>query len=152
LAKSLGRGRDTDELLSAGMLGLVQAARSFDPHRDVKFATYAYLRIRGAVIDSLRGRPTVSCGALDEEQNEFYAVPPRAQSLSPDEQAEQNELLETLTRAILVLPKRDRHVLMLYYQEELTMKEIAAVLSLTESRVSQLHAAALLKLSLKLAA
>ncbi|KKL27057.1 hypothetical protein LCGC14_2389000, partial [marine sediment metagenome] len=69
---------------------------------------------------------------------------------APDQQAERNEILEALTKAVISLPQRDRRVLMLYYGQELTMKETAAVLGVTESRISQLHAGALFKLSMKL--
>ena len=102
-------------------------------------------------LEEAHRRHAVSIHSLSEERAGFHAVQPRAQAPGPDEQAERKELLEALTAAILVLGKRDRHVLMLYYQEGLTMKETAAVLGVTESRVSQLHAAALLKLSMKLA-
>ena len=59
-------------------------------------------------------------------------------------------MLERLARAIRELPKRDRILMLLYYERDLTMKETAQVLGITESRVSQLHASALFKLSMKL--
>jgi RNA polymerase sigma factor for flagellar operon FliA len=200
------RGRlEQEDLISAGTLGLVKAAKSFDPTRDVEFKTYAYIRIRGAVIDEMRGNTFVpaavhqqireieatyrmfttdhgrapsdeelaaevglplekmykileearrqnflSIHGLNEDQPGLPALAPIARGLSPDDEAEQKELLESLTAAILDLPQRDRHVLMLYYERDLTMKETAEVLGVTESRVSQLHAAALFKLSMKL--
>ena len=69
---------------------------------------------------------------------------------TPCENIEQAELLEQLTEAIGQLPKKKRQTIILYYQQHLTMKEIAEVLKITESRVSQLHASALFSLSLKL--
>jgi RNA polymerase sigma factor for flagellar operon FliA len=65
--------------------------------------------------------------------------------------AERNELLGALIRAIEELPERDRLVIALYYNEELTMKEISRVLEISESRVCQLHARAVLKLRAALA-
>ena len=69
---------------------------------------------------------------------------------SPAPQAERRELLERLTRAIQAMPERDRTLILLYYERDLTMKEIAEVLNVTESRVSQMHAGALFRLSMKL--
>lgn len=205
VAANLGRNVDKDELISAGTLGLVQAARSFDSTRDAEFTTFAYLRIRGAVIDELRGRtfvpPTVHTKIRkvqeayrrfasttgrppsDEELADDLAIPveqlyslleearrqhflhihglsegdtsmdgllPVDRGPGPGANIERKELLAQLTQAIMEMPTRDRHVLMLYYERDLTMKEIAIVLKLTESRVSQIHAAALLRLAMKL--
>ena len=82
-----------------------------------------------------------------EERGEFI---PSDNAPTPAAQAERLELIERLTAAIRELPTRDRHVLLLYYERDLTMKEIAQVLKLTEGRVSQLHSTALFKLSVKL--
>jgi RNA polymerase sigma factor for flagellar operon FliA len=196
---------DYDNLLSAGTLGLVKAARAFDATLGVEFKTYAYSRIRGSIIDELRSEsfasPTLrsqlaaiqkvyqTCcnrtgqSPKDEElaaelgmaQEDMYQVleearrqqflsihgmgdggdsplgiAPRDASPSPLDQAERKELMERMAKAILELPTRDRHLVMLYYERDLTMKEIAEVLEITESRVSQLHASALFKLSMKL--
>lgn len=196
---------DVEELLSAGTLGLVKAARSYDPSRDTEFKTYAYLRIRGAVIDELRGRsfvpPTtrqqirsltqayqrlasqhghapsdeelaeamglslaqlyqlmqdarkqnfLSIHGLDDDQGGMDSWVPTNREPSPQAQLERQELAERLAKAIAELPRRDRTLLLLYYERDLTMKEVAAVLEITESRVCQLHASALFKLSMKL--
>ena len=196
---------DRDDLISAGMLGLVKAAQSFDPSRDVAFKTYAYIRIRGSIIDELRGRSFVPSAVYhqiqtiqetyrnivasdetppsDEELAVAVGLPlekmykileearrqnfisihglsddkpvvrnlvPQVREPGPDKQAERNEMLTVLSQAITELPKRDRYILLLYYERDLTMKEIAEVLGVTESRVSQLHASALFKLSMKL--
>jgi len=196
---------DVDDLVSAGTLGLVKAARAFDPGRDSEFKTYAYIRIRGAVLDELRGRSFVpstihaqirrvrqtyealvsqtgsppsdealadrlgvslaqlyrtleearkqsflSIHGLSEDHPALGAFVPADPSPSPAAQVERKELLDELARAIRRLPRRQRLVLLLYYERDLTMREVAEVLGITESRVSQLHASALFKLSMKL--
>ena len=95
MAISLPAAMDSDDVLSAGTVGLLHAIDRFDPDQGVRFETYALQRIRGA-IDSL--------------------------------------------------PPRDRLVLNLYYHEELTLKEISRVIEVSESRVSQIHTAAVMKL------
>jgi RNA polymerase sigma factor FliA len=194
-----------DDLVSAGTMGLVKAARDFDPSRDVEFKTYAYIKIRGAIIDELRSWTFTPAnvarnieqvntvirqhidrtGAVpsDEEiaasmdltvdklyrlfeqarQQHFLSIhklsdvgPSLADTLidssgeEPGSGLERAELVEQLTEAIQALPQSQRHVIVLYYQREMTMKEIAAVLEVTESRVSQLHAGALVRLSERL--
>jgi RNA polymerase sigma factor for flagellar operon FliA len=196
---------DVEDLISAGTLGLVQAARGFDPNKDAEFKTYAYIRIRGAVIDELRGRSFLpvtvhkqireiqaayqrvatqkgsppedeelaaelgisleqlyrtleearrrhflSIHGLTDDQPALGTFLPATSSPSPDAQAERKELLQRLGKAIQELQQRDRIILLLYYERDLTMKETAQVLNITESRVSQLHASALFKLSMKL--
>ena len=205
IAGQMSQQADMDELISAGTLGLVKAARAYDPSHDAEFRTYAYIRIRGAVIDELRSRsfvPVAVHGEIkrmqeayrrlssvhnrppgDEElasemgiaTSELYSLmeearrrhflhihglsdePSAMESLapvdrgpSPQSQVERQELAGRLAAAIASLPQRDRHILLLYYERELTMKEVAAVLRVTESRVSQLHASALMKLAMKM--
>jgi len=207
IVSQLSRKIDTEDLISAGMLGLVKAARAYDANRKAEFRTYAYIRIRGAVIDELRGRSFTPPNVLTQIRRiqEIYqrfqnnqSRPPTDEQLaaelgiseaqlyrtlqearrqnflsihglvedgpvlgsfippdsgpSPGEQAERKEMLEKLAQALAELPERDRTVLLLYYERDLTMKEAAAVLNVTESRVSQLHASALFKLSMKLRA
>jgi RNA polymerase sigma factor for flagellar operon FliA len=204
-----GLGREQiEELCSAGTLGLVKAARAYDPARNAQFRTYAYIRIRGEVLDELRresfvpsgvhgqirriqevyhrlaseeGQPPdeprladelgisqaqlyrtleearrqnfLSIHGLSEEPSPLGAMLPTApQSESPDAQAERREMFARLAKALKELPKRDRTVLLLYYERDLTMREAAAVLEVTESRFSQLHAGALFKLAMKLGA
>ncbi len=202
---NLGGRIERDDLISAGTVGLVKAAQSFDPDRGVGFKTYAYIRVRGAIIDELRSTSFVpaavhkeirtiremynslftengrapsdeelansagmtmgklyktleearkqnfmSIHGLDDDKPGFESSLPSDNSLPPDEIAERKEMLEKLTSAIAEMPKRDRHILLLYYERDLTMKETASVLGVTESRVSQLHASALFKLSMKL--
>ncbi len=196
---------DIEDLISAGTLGLVKAAKGYDSSKDTEFKTYAYIRIRGAVLDELRSKsfvpPSVhkqiqlirnaysrlttdagvppsdeslaaelgispqqlyrsleearkqhflSIHGLNDDQPALGALIPQDRSPSPEAQVEQKELLKNLTQAITELPKRDRLILLLYYERDLTMKEVAEVLNITESRVSQLHASAIFKLSMKL--
>jgi len=202
---NLTNRQDQDDLISAGTLGLVKAARGFDHTKDADFKTYAYIRIRGAVIDELRGRSFVpvtvhkqirrvkeayqehlaktgqppsdeelaaglempleqmyrmleqarrqrflSIHGLSEDSSVLAPIQPADRGPSPDVQAERKELLENLVKAIGELPERDRLVLLLYYERDLTMKEAAQVLGITESRFSQLHASSVFKLSMKL--
>lgn len=198
LRPPLGR----DDLVSAGTIGLVKAARDYDPSKDTEFKTYAYIRVRGAVIDELRQwsftppslvrqfeqAQEVSAHLLEETGNpptdeelaerleipldKLYQmfesvrarhflsihglddeVPALGDCLAskgaeePFWRIEKEELIEHLALAIQNLPKKQRRIIVLYYHKELTMKQIAEVLEITESRVSQLHAAALFTLS-----
>ncbi len=204
-AAQVGQRADIDNLISAGTLGLVKAARNFNPARDAEFKTYAYIRIRGAVLDELRGESFVPSSVhkqvrlLRQAYQDFadtHGRPPgdneladqlgmdvsqmyhtleearKQQFLSihgltsegeasshllpvdpretPLDQAERHELIERLIKAMRELPSRDRQIILLYYERDLTMKEIAQVFEVTEPRVSQLHASALFKLSMKL--
>ncbi len=194
-----------EDLVSAGAVGLVKAARDFDPSRQVDFKTYAYIRIKGAVLDELRGWSFVSANTnkqirrifqLTREITEQTGTPPDDSELAekmgitisklyktlenartqhfvsidgfgidspvlgklleanntakPDEQLEKKELTNQLTEAIGQLDERQRQIILLYYQQELTMKQIAEIFKITEPRVSQLHASALFKLFVKL--
>ncbi|MCE5326295.1 MAG: FliA/WhiG family RNA polymerase sigma factor [Planctomycetaceae bacterium] len=196
---------DRDDLISAGTLGLVKAARTFNPDKHVEFRTYAYILIRGAIVDEMRrnsfvpspvaqqlraveeaynrltgqrGRPPddeelaaamgipaeqlyrtltearqqhfLSLHGLTDEQPLLAPLAPADDSPSPQSQAAHREMVERLAESVKQLSQRDRHILVLYYDQELTMKEIALVLNVTESRVSQLHASAIFKLSMKL--
>jgi RNA polymerase sigma factor for flagellar operon FliA len=206
MAISLPAAMDSDDVLSAGTIGLLHAIDRFDPEQGVRFETYALQRIRGAIIDTIRSLSPLSRGAgrrarlLDENTAALAQRLGRApsqeelaqelgvdqaelgrmmlesahvivsldgassggeddgevQSLrdlvhdpnqaGTDEVVEENELIERLTAAIDSLPERDRLVLNLYYHEELTLKEISRVIEVSESRVSQIHTAAVMKL------
>ena len=205
VTRSMAIREDVDDLISAGTLGLVKAARGFDPSRQVEFKTYAYIRVRGAVIDELRDRSFLPAAVHNEIRRlrEAYGrhmaergKPPSDEELaetlkmplerlyhvleetrrrnflsihglsddepalgrlhltdgqpSPYQQVERKELLEKMAQAISDLPERDRLVVLLYYDRDLTMKEAAQVLRVTESRFSQLHASAIFKLSMKM--
>jgi RNA polymerase sigma factor for flagellar operon FliA len=194
-----------EDMISAGTVGLVRAARDFDPSRHTKFKTYAYIRIKGAILDELRGwsfmpenvrKRIRTAGQLSRKITEQTGTAPtdtelaeklgitveelyetfenaRAQhfisldgfgedtpvlsncltaahSATPEEKIEREELIDKLAEAIWQLSERQRQVVLLYYQQQLTMKQIADILEITESRVSQLHASALFNLSVKL--
>jgi len=194
-----------EDLVSAGTIGLVKAAGDFDPSHDAEFKTYAYIRIRWAVIDEFRRwsfTPSSVKKQFDQAQkvmnemaeedgqlpsdeqlaqklgisvDKMYKIfeqararhflsihglnddtPALGQSLvaenteRPFDRMEKAELVEKLAQSIEKLEDKYRKIILLYYQKELTMKEIALVLKVTESRASQLHAAALVKLSVKL--
>ncbi len=201
---------ELNDLVSAGILGLLDAIEKFDPHRGVKFKTYAELRIKGAILDSLRnldwaprslrkkskdlekvyreleqqlGRPASDkevCDAMEISLEEFYELVdqikglnlgsfqelasqdedknseplvkyiPDAPQLDPFFVFHKSEIQSILGGAIDALPKKERLVVSLYYYDELTMKEIGKVLGVNESRVSQLHTKAMLRLRTKL--
>jgi RNA polymerase sigma factor for flagellar operon FliA len=182
---------DRDDLIAAGMIGLLEAADRFDPARGEKFESFAEFRIRGAILDDLRERDSMSRDmrrvyrALNEATNDLTAQlgrsPEEAElaahlGLSVDEIRERRtnlsgasvvsfddvsptflerraddsaldpcgatarrEVFEQLAAKIDVLPEKMRTVLSLYYCEDLNLKEIGAVLGVTESRACQLH-------------
>ena len=194
-----------EDMVSAGTVGLVKAARDFDPSQRAEFKTYAYIRIKGAILDELRGWSFVPANLSKRVRNarlvsqkiaeKTGTVPTdtelaeklgitvdellemfenaRAQNFvsldgfgedspalgsilvangekAPDEQIEQEEVIHKLAEAIQQLSQKDRQVILLYYQQHLTMKQIAEIMEITESRVSQLHSSALFNLSVKL--
>jgi RNA polymerase sigma factor for flagellar operon FliA len=186
------------DLVSAGMLGLAQAARSYDPERGIAFDRFASTRIRGALLDELRGRDwasrsvrarargmqqateelTAKLGrtptseeiaelleiepgvvhklvddvhratvlnyeslALDGDAESFIAV---GDIDSPEETIVARERRAVLTDAVAALPERLRLVVIGYFFEERSMQDLADELGVSESRVSQLRAEALL--------
>lgn len=193
---------ELDDLVNYGIIGLMDAVDKFDPSRGVKFKTYAELRIRGSILDGLRGMDWVprslrrrqrelenafrrlqsklGRNATDEEAaaelgislEEYHAllddlkgvsvgsiesidgegedslieyIPDRDEN-SPTFVMEKKEMRRLLAESIDCLPGKERLVLSLYYFEGLTMKEVGEVLGITESRVSQLHSKAVLRL------
>ncbi|WP_127476435.1 RNA polymerase sigma factor FliA [Sulfurivermis fontis] len=189
-----------DDLIQAGMIGLLDAARHYDESQGASFETYASIRIRGAMLDELRRndwapksvhrrardvaeamrRVEVESGreASDKEVaremgislDEYHQILLDAstskvanfEELGLDEASIGDGLVEqepaplravqdarfadSLAEAIESLPERERLVLSLYYDQELNLKEIGAVLNVTESRVSQLLSQAYLRL------
>ena len=188
-----------NDLVSAGMLGLAQAARSFDPERGIAFDRFASTRIRGALLDELRGRDWASrsvrarARGLQATQEDLTNKLGRAPSpeevaktldvpleqvhklvddvhratvlnydslviegdaesfLATDDAGPEDSMLDRerkayLTDAVGALPDRLRHVVIGYFFEERSMQEIADELGVSESRVSQLRAEALLLL------
>ncbi|HEX4651274.1 MAG TPA: FliA/WhiG family RNA polymerase sigma factor [Granulicella sp.] len=200
---------ELEDLISAGVVGLIDAFSKFDHTKKVQFKSYAQFRIRGAILDSLRtldwsprelrrkGRAveeairatTQRLGRAPAEQeialemgltlSEFQQLLGDLKGLeigslhiertedsgdqelayipgSPEEdplfRCLRGEMKQRLADAIEDLPERERLVLTLYYYEELTMKEIGLTLGVVESRVSQIHSAAVLRLRVALAA
>jgi len=170
---------DESDLVSYGLLGLISAIERYDPERDIKFETYAMARIKGAIIDELRALDWVprsvrsrareiesltdisrsSIAALDElwsgsgegDQVSLLDTIEDTSGPRPAEALDETELREALADAIARLPEREKLVVTLYYYEELTLREIGEVLGVTESRVSQLHTKAVLRLKARLA-
>lgn len=193
-----------DDLVQAGILGLMEALHKFDPGKNVELKTYAKHRIQGAILDSLRdldwsprplrkkarqleqahqrlraqfGRAAtepelaielgmelhelqhllsdlrgLDLGSLQDEftesgqERESLAAPTEGTEQEPFARCLEGELRDILSCAVGELQPRERQVLSLYYFEELTMKEVGAVLGVGEARVSQIHSAALVRL------
>lgn len=192
-----------DDLVHAGIVGLIDAVDKFDPGRNVQLKSYARFRIRGAILDSLRqmdwspralrrqarriedaqreiarkevraatdteiaaqlGIPLaeyqqvlgdlrgLDLGSLQAANGEETPENPHT-SLTAKEEDDpfqlclRSEIRTLLAEAIEELEEKERHVLGLYYLEELTMKEVGLILDIGESRVSQIHTAAILRL------
>ncbi len=206
LSMYLGYNVEYDDLVSYGIFGLIDAIDKFEPSKDVKFETYASLRIRGSILDQIRkmdwiprtvrqrqrqidsamkeveaekGRPAtdeeiaVKIGISSDELcdwqsqmkvtnvvslNEFMesgSEIPNEKNLAshfegPEEAPEKSELKEQLAASLEILTDKEKKVILLYYYEELTLKEISYALEVSESRVSQLHTRALQKMKEKM--
>jgi len=194
---------ELDDLVSAGIVGLIDAFGKFDHTKKVQFKSYAQFRIRGAILDSLRvldwsprelrrkGRAVeeairavqqrvrrvpgeqeiaaemklsleeyhqllgelkgLEIGSLNMERtedsgDEELAYLPGSPDEDPLFRCLEGEMKQHLVDAIDELPEKERLVLTLYYYEELTMKEIGLTLGVVESRVSQIHSSAVLRL------
>jgi len=194
---------ELDELIGAGVLGLMDALRKFDSTKNVKFRSYAQFRVRGAILDSLRtldwsprelrrkareietaiqrltgqmGRSpgevevalelkmtladyqhvlgdlkSLELGTLNAERSEDSGEEELAYIASRTEddplfQCLRSEMHSRLKQGIELLGEKEKVVLNLYYFEELTMREIGKVLGVVESRISQIHASAVLHL------
>jgi len=195
LAGRLPPSVEVDDLIQAGMIGLLEAAAHYSSDRGASFETYAGIRIRGAMIDALRKldwaprsvhrRAREAAAAMrtieeregrearDAEVAEAMGVPLDEynrilqdaavcqvtslddsvgatdvpdQSTDPGEETEHGALRTAMATAIANLPERERLVMSLYYDEELNLKEIGAVLGVSESRVCQIHGQALVRL------
>ena len=192
-----------DDLISTGVIGLISAIDNFDPTHKVKLKTYAEYKIRGAILDSLRGldwaprqkrrqakqidaaiaaaeqrlhrAPTeeeialqleitidqyhewlveirgLNIGSLEyagtgDEGTDLLQYIPDTKEALPSTLLERAELERLLAKGIDGIPQIERTVLSLYYHEELTLREIAQVVNLHESRISQLKSQAILRL------
>jgi len=197
-----------EDLVHAGVIGLMDALNKYDRSKRVQFSSYAKFRIRGAILDSLRemdwgprelrrkarrmeeahnrlslelGRaPTepemaaelglglrefqlllgeldgLEVGSLriesprDGKEEDLCDYLPNAPEDTPFFRCLSSEMKRLLGRVIGELPEKERQVLALYYYEELTMKEVGAVLGIGESRVSQIHSLAVVRLRARL--
>lgn len=206
LSMYLGYNVEYEDLVSYGIFGLIDAIDKFDMSKEVKFETYASLRIRGAILDQIRKMDWIprtvrqkqkkidaairavetktGKNATDEEiaeelgiSGEEYAgwqsqmkiknlvsldefteqgsepvmeVSVSSHLAQPEEVVAEAELQEVLKQSLEVLTEKERRVIELYYYEELTLKEISKALEVSESRISQLHTKALLKMKNKM--
>ncbi|SMF36591.1 RNA polymerase, sigma 28 subunit, SigD/FliA/WhiG [Alteromonadaceae bacterium Bs31] len=195
-----------DDLIQAGMVGLLEAAQKYDAEKGASFETYAGIRIRGAIVDEMRrgdwaprsvhrntrrvadaikkveaslGRDAKDVEVareLDISLDEYHEMLRDTNStrlfsleetfeedegrlrqsnvsealLGPAEGVQKRSLQQALVEAIKNLPEREQLVLSLYYDKELNLKEIGLVLGVSESRVSQIHSQAALRLRARL--
>jgi RNA polymerase sigma factor for flagellar operon FliA len=196
---------ETDDLMQAGVFGLLDAYIKFDETRENTFKTYAEFRIRGAMLDHLRQMDWIprsvrdKAKMLERARGELIRIHKREpthaevadhlgvtidlfselrhetqnirllrdqdqKNFSPSDKRVIFDIIKTksqpagedslhikemkaeVARAIKALPERTQMILALYYNEDLNLKEIGRVLRLTESRISQIHARALIKL------
>src|SRR6476661_7537976 len=194
-----------EDLVHAGVIGLIDAVRKYNPKKNASLKSFASFRIRGAILDSLRAQdwgsrplrrkgrsisesitklsnklgrqPTEEEIALDlemdvselqvllrkldglhlvgqmvgsrfddSETQDLIENAPADENENPFEICLRSERSEYLTQAIQKLSEKEQLVISLYYKEELTMREIATVMDLAESRVSQIHSLAITKL------
>jgi RNA polymerase sigma factor FliA len=207
IQERLPKNVSLEDLVSTGVLGLISAIDHFDPAHNVKLKTYAEYKIRGAILDSLRGldwaprqkrrktkqieaaiaaaeqrmqhAPTedeiatqlgiglaeyhewlvevsglniasLEYAANDQSRDLLHTLPDTEESL-PSTLLERSELQRLLAQGIDQIPEIERTILGLYYHEELTLREIAEVVKLHESRISQLKSQAILRLRGRLA-
>jgi RNA polymerase sigma factor for flagellar operon FliA len=198
-----------DDLVQVGMIGLADALNRFDPGQGVQFETFATQRIRGAMLDELRGTDYLSRGTRKQQRSIESAVHKLEQKLgrapieseiaremgislveyqellgrvrgtqlvyledisgvdgdndyldrhvgdeaaNPLAQLQDHRMRAALIEAIKGLPEREQHVMSMYYEHDMNLKEIAAVIKVTESRVCQLHSQSIARLRAKLRA
>lgn len=209
IAMRLPANIELDDLISSGVIGLMDAVDKYDETRDNKFKTYAEFRIRGAMLDELRAQDWVPrsvrekakqlertyvrlesslgrqateqevCAEMGLTTEEFHTLLNEVRSVSllnwddlntlsksdkrsmlgliengkvpnPFAEISKSNVKGMIEKAIKDLPEKQRLVLALYYYEDLNLKEIGRILDVTESRVSQLHTQAILKLKARL--
>jgi RNA polymerase sigma factor for flagellar operon FliA len=198
---------EIDDLIQVGMIGLADALSRFDPAQGVQIETFATQRIRGAMLDELRGADWLSRGTRKQQRDIEKAVHRLEQRLGrapheseiaaemglslddyqdmlgkvrgtqliyledmsgdegdhdfldrhvadngsdPQRLLQDDRMRHALVEAIKKLPEREQLVMSLYYEEDMNLKEIAAVLGVTESRVCQLHSQSIARLRVKL--
>lgn len=189
-----------DDLVQAGMIGLLEAGRNYDASQGASFETYAGIRIRGSMLDEIRkgdwaprslhrkvreitravqeiewekgrdARDSEVAERLGLDLDEYYQTLQQASGhrifsfedlptgdetmsegltdpiLAPHDCCENDAFKEALASAIAGLPERERLVMSLYYNDELNLRETGGVLGVSESRVCQIHAQALIRL------
>ncbi len=206
LSMYLGYNVEYEDLVIYGIFGLIDAIDKFDRNKDVKFETYASLRIRGAILDQIRkmdwiprtvrqrqkqidtamkdleqrnGRPAtdaelaaymgisedefldwqnqvkadniISLNEYVEQGNDISSEKSISSGFdTPESVIEKSELKKMLEESLELLTDKEKKVILLYYYEELTLKEISRVLEVSESRISQLHTKALQKMKTKM--
>ena len=206
LSMYLGDNVEYEDLVSYGVFGLIDAIDKFDTNKDVKFETYASLRIRGSILDQIRKMDWIprtvrqrqrkideaiksleartgktptdemlaeELGVSGEELlswqsqlkvtnvvslNEFVEsgnepvmdAKGNFRFAQPEEVIAETELKRMLKDAMQLLTEKEQKVILLYYYEDLTLKEISRVLEVSESRISQLHTKALQKMKKKM--
>ena len=206
LSMYLGYNVEYEDLCSYGIFGLIDAIDKFNPSKDVKFETYASLRIRGSILDQIRKMDWIprtvrqrqkmitqaisdieaktgsaasdedvakALGISDEEYDSWQSQMQVTNVVSlddfveqgsdvadshglssqlerPEEHIEKEELKQMLKDALELLTEKERKVIVLYYYEELTLKEISNILEVSESRISQLHTKGLQKMKKKM--
>lgn len=193
-----------EDLIQAGMIGLLEASRNYDECQGASFETYAGIRIRGAMLDEIRkndwaprsvhrkarmvaeavreiehdqgrdARDTEIAAVLDMPLQEYYKIlqdnsyhkvlsfedlgvgdDSILENMSDNapgilDGLQREDLQRILSEAIASLPERERLVMALYYDEELNLREIGAVLGVSESRVSQIHSQAVIRLQARM--
>jgi len=151
LAVSLPQSVELDDLKSLGILGLIDAIENYKPEKQVRFTSYAALRIKGSIIDGLRSLDWVPRSVRKKARDLEKCLHELEGELGrPASEKEMSEKLGLLVGGINALPEREKLVIALYYYEGLTLKEIGEVMQISESRVCQIHTEAMLRLRGKL--
>jgi len=211
LAMRLPPNISQDDLISSGVIGLMDAIEKFDSSKKIRFKTYAEFRIRGAMLDELRSldwvprsirkkitelgktyeylekdlnRPpkdkevakalgisiekfyklldktksvtfldieTIRRRISDNNEKDIFDLIADDSEINPFALLNKTEIKEILIKAITALPEKEKILISLYYYEDLTMREIGEIMGYTESRISQMHAKAMLRLRVHLA-
>lgn len=142
-------GIELSDLIQAGNLGLLQAARTFSPQNGAPLAGYAKFRIRGEMLDAVRrnSRPArmgiAIQGSTAEDGTDLEAMIPASAEYSPHSLLAKNQCAAILGEEVARLPARYRAVVRLRYSREFSLREIGAALCVHESRACQLHRSAL---------